>query len=257
MLLFSAQGRLDEEPRRMKSTAASGRFRTTRWSMVRRAVGSDDVGAREALATLCEGYWYPIYAFIRRSGKSVHDAEDLTQSFFARILEKGTFAAADETKGKLRAFLLNYARNFMRDEYGRATAQKRGGAVCAFDRERAERLYARDQMDELSPDRLFQRRWALTVVETSVRLLRQEYEAAGKGKTFEALRPFLGFTATSESRYEDIALTLGVPAGNLKNQAFRLRERWRRLLFDLVADTLTEPTEEEIRAELQELQGCL
>ena len=204
----------------MKSSAAFRSFQTTRWS-------------------------------------TVHDAEDLTQSFFRRILEKGAFAAADETKGKLRAFLLSYARNFLRDEFGRATAQKRGGMVRTFDGERAESLYAREQMDELSPDRLFQRRWTLTIVETSLRQLRQEYEAAGKAKTFEALRPFLGFTAAPESSYEDLAATLGVPEGTLKNQVFRLRERWKKLLFELVADTLNGPTEEEIRAELQELQGYL
>jgi DNA-directed RNA polymerase specialized sigma24 family protein len=247
-----------ERTRSLNQPGAQRSFQTTRWSVVRRAVGSRDGEAAEALSVLCGTYWYPIYAYFRRAGKDAHDAEDLTQGFFAQLLEKDTFAAADPGKGKLRTFLLACAGNFMKDEYGRAKAQRRGGAVLeSFDGRRAEGRYAREPVDELSPDRLFQRRWALTVVENSLRELRIEFTALGKAATFEALRPFLGFGSDPERRYEDIATSLGVPVGTLKNQVFRLRERWQELLFEHVAETLEKPTLEEIRGELMELLGCV
>jgi RNA polymerase sigma-70 factor (ECF subfamily) len=233
-------------------------FKTTRWTIVTQAAGSDDVAAQQALATLCESYWYPIYAFFRRSGKSLHDAEDLTQGFFARLLEKRKFAIADRTKGRMRTFLLTDARNFMNDEHGRATAQKRGGGmVRVFDGDLAEGRYAKEPVDDLSPDRLFQRRWAMAIVENSLRQLRQRFEADGEAHIFEALRPFLGFTSIPKRPYEDIAHTLNMPIGSLKSEVSRLRARWKKLLFDQVRDTLNEPTDDEIRAELEELQGCL
>jgi RNA polymerase sigma-70 factor (ECF subfamily) len=232
--------------------------RTTRWSIVRRAAGADDPAAMQALAALCAAYWYPIYAYYRRFGKDRHDAEDLTQGFFARLLEKGTFAAADPGKGRLRTFLLTDARNFMNDEHGRAVARKRGGGILhVVAGAQAEERYAREAVDDLSPDRLFQRRWALTIVEHSLRELRREFEASGKAQVFAALRPFLGFCSDPERSYDEIAVTLGVPAGTLKSQVFRLRERWRELLFEQVAETLDRPTEEEIKGELMELLGCV
>jgi len=237
----------------MNPEAAGRAFQTTRWSAVRRAAGSDDAEAMQALSALCEAYWYPIYAYFRRSGKDSHDAEDLTQGFFARLLEKETFTVADPSKGKLRTFLLTCAGNFMKDEYGRTDAMKRRvGVVTSFDGARAEGQYAKEAVDDLSPDRLFQRRWALTVVENALRDLRTEFEALGKSETFEALRPFLGFGADPGKRYED-----RMPMGTLKNQVFRLRERWRELIFDQVAATLDNPTPGEIKAELTELLGCV
>lgn len=233
-------------------------FQTTRWTLVRRAVGTDDAAARAALAALCAGYWYPLYAFIRRSGKSPPDAEDLTQGFFARLLEKGTLAAADPEKGKLRTFLLACARHYLADEHDRAQAQKRGfGLVTSFDAAQAEERYATEPVDNLTPDRLFQRRWALTLVEETLRLLGEEWHAQGKGPLFDSLRPFLGFGPEPERRYEDLAPALAMPVGTLKNHVFRLRTRWRELLFEQVAATLDEPTEGEIKAELSELLGAV
>lgn len=233
-------------------------FQTTRWSLVRRATGGDEAQRKQALSALCEASWYPIYAYFRRSGKDCHDAEDLTQGFFAQLLKRETFADADPEKGKLRTFLLTCAGNFMRDEHGRAHAQKRGGGLLTnFDAARAEGRYIKEPVDDLSPDRLFQRRWALAIVEDSLRELRMEFTAAGKAETFKALRPFLGFGSEPEKRYEDIAAALETPIGTLKNQVFRLRERWRELLFQQVAETLDDPTPEEIKAELMELLGCV
>jgi len=233
-------------------------FQTTRWTVVKRAVGSDDVAAREALSALCEGYWYPIYAFVRRSGKSPHDAEDLTQGFFARLLEKDMLATADPTKGKLRTFLLSCARHFLADEHDRAGAQKRGaGLISSFDAVQAEERYAIEPVDNVTPDRLFQRRWALALLERTLETIAEEYAAEGKAELFAALRPFLGFGKSAVKSYEELVTELSLPVGTLKNHVFRMRERWRKLLLDQVAATLEEPTEEEVRAELSELIGCV
>jgi RNA polymerase sigma factor (sigma-70 family) len=242
----------------MDSPVTPHSFRTTRWTVVRRAVGNDDAAARQALATLCSGYWYPIYAFIRRSGKSPHDAEDLTQGFILRLLEKGILADADPAKGKLRTFLLSCVRHYLSDEHDRASAQKRGAAVTSsFDAVQAEERYAIEPVDELTPDRLFQRRWALTLLDGTLQVLSAEFAAQGKAELFAALRPFLGFGTGAVKSYEELSPELGVPIGTLKNHVFRLRERWRVLLMEQVAATLDNPTPEEIRAELSELIGCV
>lgn len=225
---------------------------------MRQAVGSDDPAARRALATLCDSYWYPIYAFIRRSGHQPHDAEDLTQGFFAWLLEKDTLAKADPEKGKLRSFLLTCVRRFVSDARDRALAQKRGAAVLTtFDSAWAEERYATEPVDDLSPDRLFQRRWALTILDFALTLLGEEFTADGKAEIFSALRPFLGFGPDPEQRYEEVAATLGLPLATLKSHVFRLRKRWRELIFEQVALTLGEATEEEIKGELSELIGCV
>ena len=242
----------------MDSQAVPRYFQTTHWSVVRQAVGSDDSLARKALAALCDAYWYPLYAYIRRSGKTPHDAEDLTQGFFAHLLDHQILAAADPDKGKLRTFLLACTRNYLADQRDRAMAQKRGAAVLvSFNPEWAEERYTAEPVDDLSPDRLFQRRWAMTVLEYSLQLLGEEFTTAGKPEVFTALRPFLGFGPESEKRYDEIADTLGIAVGTLKNQVFRMRERWRELLFEQVAITLNNPTQEEIQDELKELLSCV
>jgi RNA polymerase sigma factor (sigma-70 family) len=233
-------------------------FQTTRWSMVRRAVGSDDGAARQALAAICAGYWYPIYAFIRRSGQRPEDAEDLTQGFFARLLEKETLATADPARGKLRSFLLCCVRHYLADQRDRNLALKRGaGLVSSFDGVQAEERYAAEPVDDLSPDRLFQRRWAVEILGEALRQLRAEWTAPDKAALFAALRPFLGFGASTDQSYEELSAQLGLPVGTLKNQVFRLRKRWRELLLELVAETLDEPTPEAIRGELSELLACV
>ena len=242
----------------MPPPAAPQSFHTTRWSVVRRAAGGSDTVARQALAAFCSGYWYPIYAFIRRSGKSPHDAEDLTQGFFARLVAKDILASADPSKGKLRTFLLSCVRHFLADEHDRARAEKRGAALLmSFDAVEAEERYAIEPVDDLSPDRLFQRRWALTLLDQTLHALSEAYSAQGKAQTFEALRPFLGFGSKVAKSYEELSPELGVPIGTLKNQVFRMRERWREMLMEQIAATLDDPTPEEIRAELSELLGCV
>jgi RNA polymerase sigma-70 factor (ECF subfamily) len=238
----------------MAHPTAPHSFQTTHWSIVRKAIGSDDAAARGALSTLCEAYWYPIYAFVRRSGYGPHDAEDLTQGFFAWLLEKETLAKADPEKGKLRSFLLTCARHFVNDERDRAMAQKRGGGVItSLDVAWAEQTYAAEPVDHLTPDRVFQRRWAMTVLDHSLQVLGEEFAAQGKGALFEHLRPFLGFSSQPAGGYEAVANVTKLPIGTLKNHVFRLRQRWREILFAQVAATLDEPTPEAIKAELSEL----
>jgi RNA polymerase sigma-70 factor (ECF subfamily) len=233
-------------------------FQTTHWSIVRQAVGRDDPAAKQALATLCESYWYPIYAYFRRSGKNSHDAEDLTQGFFAKLLTHETLAAADPEKGRLRTYLLTCAQHFLRDQHARATAQKRNeNLLVSYDSMRAEERYSAEPQESMTPDRLFQRRWALTVLEASLKSLAEEFKRRGQASIFAELRPFLGFGTAPGQRLEDISVRLGVPVGTLKNQVFRLRERWRQLLFEQVAGTLENPTPEEIKAELAELLGAV
>ena len=157
-------------------------FATTRWSVVRRAVEEEGPAAGEALSHLCAASWYPIYAFIRRSGKSAHDAEDLTQGFFERLLEKNFFAAADRERGRLRAFLLTCVKRHLADEHDRAMAAKRGGGrVIVFSAATAEELYAAEPVDTLTPDRLYQRRWALNLIDATMTALRENYARGRQG----------------------------------------------------------------------------
>ncbi|MGB8166052.1 MAG: RNA polymerase sigma factor [Chthoniobacteraceae bacterium] len=242
----------------MQPPPAPHSFQTTRWSVVQRASSPDDRTAREALASLCEAYWFPIYAYIRRSGRSPHDAEDGTQGFFAWLLARDVLARADAEKGRLRTFLLTCLRRYLADEQARAQAQKRGGGLLtSFDALRAEENYAAEPRHDLTPDRLFQRRWALTIIDRTLALLADEFTAAGKAELFAILRPFLGFTTEPERGYEEVAAALGMPLGTVKNHVFRLRKRWRELIFAQVGDTLADPNEEEIKGELSELLGAV
>jgi RNA polymerase sigma-70 factor (ECF subfamily) len=167
-------------------------------------------------------------------------------------------AAADPEKGKLRTFLLTCTRNYMADQRDRQMAQKRGGGLQVhMDPALAEERYAAEPVDDLSPDRLFQRGWAMSVLEHALGLLEEEFSEEGKGKLFEALRPFLGLGPEPEKRYDEIADTLAIPVGTLKSHVHRLRARWCELLFEEVAKTLDDPTAENIKAELVELLGCV
>lgn len=151
-------------------------FQTTRWSVVQRAADPQHPEAQEALSAICEAYWYPLYAYVRRSGHGPHDAEDLTQGFFAQLMRKETLASADPAKGRLRSFLLKCAQRYLSDERDRGRAEKRGsGVLVSFDPAWAEERYAAEPVDTLSPDRLFQRRWAMTILDSSLRLLCAEY----------------------------------------------------------------------------------
>ncbi len=233
-------------------------FQTTCWSLVRKAGSGVEAEALQALAVLCESYWYPIYAFIRRSGRNKHDAEDLTQGFFVRLLEKGALTQANPAKGRLRTFLLTCARNYLSNEHNRASAGKRGAhLITSFDHEWAEQRFACEPVDDLTPDRLYQRRWALTLLEHALQVLKQECHDAGKSDQFASLRPLLGFSRETTPDYAALAARLGCKESVLRTRVFRLRQRWREILFEQVSLTLEDPTADEIKAELSELLACV
>lgn len=219
-------------------------FATTRWSVVLAATGGDSTRARDALQELCQTYWYPLYAFVRRLGKSPHDAEDLVQSFFGRSLEKNYFDAADQTKGRFRSFLLVALKRFLANEWDKLRTRKRGGAqpLVALDALTAEQRYALEPVDRLSADKLFERRWALTLLEKVLERLRGEQASLGRGATFDELKDCL----TSKDRgtaYAELAKRLGMTEGAVKVAVHRLRGRYRELLEEEIAHTVASPDE--------------
>jgi RNA polymerase sigma-70 factor (ECF subfamily) len=235
---------------------APGRFVTTRWSLIRAAQDPSAQASRAALAALCSAYWYPLYAFIRRQGHDAEEAQDLTQEFFARLLEKDGLAAVDRDKGRFRSFLLAACKHFLSNERDRARAQKRGGgrAVLPLDAAGAEGRYGSEPAHEETPERLFERRWALALLEQVLGRLREEYAAAGKGRVFERLK---GHLTGDGVPYAQVAADLSMSAGAVKVAAHRLRQRYRELLRDEIAQTLDDPgqVEEEIRDLFAALAG--
>ncbi|MDB6170780.1 MAG: polymerase sigma factor, sigma-70 family [Chthoniobacteraceae bacterium] len=230
-------------------------FSATRWSVILTAT-TDSPDAAAALAILCRAYWFPLYAFVRRYGLTPHDAEDATQGFFVHLLGKQVLGSVDREKGRFRTFLLASLKHFLADERDRAHAQKRGGGHCPVSLESctAEQRYALEPLDELSPDRLFDRRWALAVIEQALARLRAEYNALGKGALFEALRPLLA--APEEARpYAELGVTLGMNEGAIKIAVHRLRQRYGIALRAQIAETVT--TAAEVDAELRHLLDAL
>jgi RNA polymerase sigma-70 factor (ECF subfamily) len=233
-----------------------GRFETTRWSIVLTARGSDPPRAREALATLCGLYWFPLYAFVRSRGSAPEEAEDLTQAFFTHLLEKDALRQVDPGKGRFRSFLLASLKNFITDERRKESARKRGGDTTALslDAEAAEGRYALEPADDLTPDRLFERQWALTVIDQALKRLRERYARTRKESHFDELRIFL----TGEHRpvpYSEIAVRLGLSEVAVKVAVHRLRKRFRDALRAEVAQTVA--TRREIDAELRSLHDAL
>jgi RNA polymerase sigma factor (sigma-70 family) len=219
-------------------------FVTTHWSVVLTAGDSNPALAHDALAKLCQTYWFPLYAFIRRRGFSPPDAEDLTQEFFARFLEHNWVGNADREKGRFRTFLLSAMNHFLANEWDKARAQKRGGGMTPLPLEfnAAETRYVREPADSVTPEQHFERRWALTLLETVVDRLRAEYEQDGKASLFAALNPCLVGDRTSQP-YEELARMLGLTEGAVKSAVHRLRQRYRQLLRDEIAQTVAGPAE--------------
>jgi RNA polymerase sigma-70 factor (ECF subfamily) len=219
---------------------------------------SDTTRAQEALAKLCQTYWYPLYAYVRRRGHSPEDAQDLTQEFFARLLEKNWVGNADQTKGRFRSFLLSAMNHFLADEWDKARAQKRGGGVplmpLQFDT--AETRYSREPADSTTPERSFERRWALTILDEVLHRLRSEYQQEGKADLFADLHPCLVGERTAQP-YAELAVKLGVCEGTVKAAVHRLRQRYRQLLRDEIANTVAEADEvdEELRHMFAVLAG--
>jgi RNA polymerase sigma-70 factor (ECF subfamily) len=222
------------------------RFTATHWSVVLAARGGSSSRARAALESLCRAYWYPLYAFVRRMGHSPHDAEDSVQGFFAVCLEKNYLAAADEAKGRFRSFLLLALKRFLAKERDKSRAGKRGGGQkpIALDGLTAEERYALEPAEHLSADKLFERRWALTLLEQVLSRLRDEQAAAGQGEAFEQLKEFL-LAGGRGTPYADMAARLGRSEGAVKVAVHRLRQRYRELLQEEIANTVTSPEEAE------------
>jgi RNA polymerase sigma-70 factor (ECF subfamily) len=223
----------------------------THWSVVVAAGRGDSTQARTALEKLCRTYWPPIYAFARRQGHGPHDAQDLTQEFFARLLAKKSLADVDRAKGKFRSFLLASLKHFLANEWDKACAEKRGGGqlLVPIDAHDAETSYGVDPADKLTAERVFEHRWALTLLDLVLQRLREEYVTGSKEKLFEQLK----VTLTEASRsvpYAEIAARLEMTEGAVKVAVHRLRQRYRELLRAEIADTVAGPgeVEEEIRA---------
>jgi RNA polymerase sigma factor (sigma-70 family) len=225
-------------------------FGTTHWSVVVAAGDSKSAHADEALEMLCRTYWYPLYAYVRRKGHSPEDAQDLTQEFFARLLEKKYLKLADRERGKFRGFLLTSLKHFLVNEWQKARAVKRGGGAVALplDEELAERQYLAEPSADLPPDQMFEKRWAITVLEQVLTRLRQESVAAGKGELFELLKDFLWGDKNLASQSE-IGVPLGLSASAVKSAVHRLRLRYRELLRAEIAHTVarTADIDEELR----------
>jgi RNA polymerase sigma factor (sigma-70 family) len=210
----------------------------------------------QALETLCKNYWYPLYAFVRRYGRSPHDAEDLTQAFFARLLERNYLASVDPAKGKFRSFLLGSLKHFLANEWDKMNAQKRGGGktIISIDRDAAEESYRFEPVDKLTADKIFERRWAMTLLERTLQRLESEYTTDGKA----ALFPELKSTITGEPAvggYVAIAARLNTSEGAIKVAAHRLRQRYRELLRAEISETVA--TNDELEDELRNLFAAL
>jgi RNA polymerase sigma-70 factor (ECF subfamily) len=236
--------------------AASGRFRTTHWSVIVAAQDGQSTEARAALAELCEAYWYPLYAFTRRQGHSMEDARDLTQEFFTRLLEKDYLGAADREKGKFRSYLLACCKHFLANEHDRAKALKRGGGVAirSLDCGVAESRYSEEPAHDVTPERLFERRWALVLLQNVFARLRAEHERDGKLKLFEQLKPFLAGDGPTV-RYAQAAEALHLSSGAVKVAVHRLRRRYRELVHEEIARTVDAPAL--VEAEIRDLFAAL
>jgi RNA polymerase sigma factor (sigma-70 family) len=232
-------------------------FVTTHWSLVLSARDKQSPQSAEALDKLCRAYWYPLYAYARRVGQSKENAEDLTQAFFARLLEKNFLDAAEPERGRFRSFLLMTLKRFMANEWDRGRAQKRGGGQThvPLDTELAERKFqAETTAGEISPDRLYERRWALTLLEQTMARLRAEFERAGKTAEFERLKSFL--TADKhEIPCPAVAAELGMGESALRVAVHRLRKRYRELFREEITHTLAQG--EDVETELRHLLAVL
>ena len=220
------------------------RFETTQWSVVLAAGNADSVVSQAALKRLCGTYWYPLYVYARRRVNTVEEAQDLTQEFFAVLLEKNYVASADPERGKFRAFLLTSFKHFLANEWKRQRAQKRGGGriPLSLDFGSAEDRYLREPADEHTPEMAFERQWAVTLINTVLARLREEFTAAGKERLFKQLKSFLAGPATDAS-YTQASKALQMSEAALRVAAHRLRRRYRELLREEIAHTVSTPTE--------------
>jgi len=226
------------------STAMTARFETTRWSVVVAAAKGDSSRSREALATLCQAYWPPLYAFVRRRGYSPAEAEDLTQAYFAQLLEKNYLGDVRAEAGRFRSFLLASLTHFLANERDREHARKRRPeqGLISLDTNEAERNYSREPADHLTPERLYEQRWAAMVLGRVLARLRNEFAEAGESARFDRLRPRLT-GGPPAAPYAEIASQLGLSVGAVKTAVHRLRSRFGELLREEVAALVKDPSQ--------------
>lgn len=225
-------------------------FATTHWSDVLSAGEDSSPAARQALEQLCASYWYPLYSYVRRNGHRPHDAQDLVQGFFARFLERKYLRHADRNRGRFRTFLLSSLKNFLINECNKANREKRGGGrqIISLDAEKTETRFLAEAVDERTPDKAFERQWAIAVLDRVLDQLQTECAGAERGPVFGELKSRL-IGEDQESSYAEIGKRLGMTEGNLKVTVHRLRRRYRELLRGEIARTVDGPDaiDEEIR----------
>jgi RNA polymerase sigma factor (sigma-70 family) len=234
-------------------------FNSTQWSLVLAAAERSTPESENALGALCAAYWPPLYAYIRRRGYEVSEAQDLTQAFFVRPLEKNYLGHAKREKGKFRTFLLASLNHFLANEWDRKQAQKRGGGatIVPLEMDSAEGYYRTDRADLLTPEKLFERRWALTVIDLALKRLEEEFTDKGKARLFNCVKPFLT-GEDGDVTYSQIATELGMSESAVKAAIHRLRRRFRELMRAEIARTIMRPDQSgAIDAELRSLLAVL
>jgi RNA polymerase sigma-70 factor (ECF subfamily) len=229
---------------------------TTTWTQVLAARGGATTESRQALETLCRTYWYPLYAFLRSQGLGADDARDLTQAYFAELLEKGYLEDADPSRGRFRVFLMTSIGHFIAKEREKARAWKRGGRteILSLDETDAEGRYRAEPADRMTPDQIFERRWALTLLENVLARLRQEFAGTLREREFERLKQFI----TGEQpklTYRDFAVELGISEPAVKTMVHRLRQRFGGMLREAIAETVADA--HEVDDEVRHLLGVI
>jgi RNA polymerase sigma factor (sigma-70 family) len=238
----------------LHTLAGTAGFPTTRWTLVIAAADAQRTEARAALVSLCERYWYPLYAYVRRRGYPADQAQDLTQEFFVRVLEGRYLDRADRDKGRFRAFMLTSLKFFLADEADRSRAQKRGGgAVVSLEMTSGEERYQREPAHTETPERIFERRWALSVLDLVVDKLRDEFVQHGRLDQFNRLKVFL--LDQADAPYAALARDMGTSEGALKVAIHRLRKRYRDLFRQEIAETVADPAD--VESELRHLAAAL
>jgi RNA polymerase sigma-70 factor (ECF subfamily) len=237
----------------LSRAAGAGRdFASTHWSVVLAAAGEHSPQSAAALEKLCRAYWYPLYSFTRRQGHGPQEAADLTQDFFSHLLATNALATVHPRKGKFRSFLLACLKNLIANEWNRARCQKRGGGAPLFslDEEAAEGRYQLEPVDGLTPEKIFERRWAETLLGRALERLRQECNGAEKTRRFDEVKVFL-LGERGEHSFPDVAARLGLSLSAVKALVHRLRSRFRELIRDEIAQTVGRP--EDVDQEIRDL----
>lgn len=232
-------------------------FQPTRWTLIAEANGPDKAAARAALEKLCAAYWYPLYAYVRRRGRGAEDAEDLVQGFFLRLVERDYFAAASRERGRLRAFLVHQMDCWLADASRRRTAAKRGGGTAPLRMDDAEARYAAEPAAEETPETLYHRRWALTLLAEAMRDLEESCTAAGQAESFAQLKPALTESTAAALDTAAVAAALDIPRDQVRVRVHRLRAQFREALLARVAATLHTARRSELEAEMRELMAAL